>query len=277
MTCLTKVRYGEMRYHIDSVVADEAVRCGDCAVVRTDRGVEVGTVLTAPQSCDGCDCSAPGLGEVIRKATPEDVDRHKALEMVQKTPDYHFTVAKIEEMKLPMKLVKIERLFGGGKMIFHFLSEGRVDFRDLVKELARQFHTRIEMKQIGVRDEARLLGDFETCGRELCCRTWIGEFAPVTMKMAKNQKTTLDPGKISGRCGRLKCCLRYEDEVYTELRSMLPRKGTRVETPKGPGVIVSYDILKLQVTVEHANGERLAFALREVSKLDERGDSRADG
>jgi cell fate regulator YaaT (PSP1 superfamily) len=274
MACLTKVRYGEMRYHMDAVVNEEGVRCGDCAVVRTDRGVEVGTVLTAPTSCEGCDTSS--AGEVIRKATSEDVERHKALEMSQKTPDFHFAVAKIAELNLPMKLVKIERLFGGGKMVFHFLSEGRVDFRDLVKELARQFHTRIEMKQIGVRDEARLLGDFETCGRELCCRTWIGEFAPVTMKMAKNQKTTLDPGKISGRCGRLKCCLRYEDDVYTELRSMLPRKGTRVETPKGPGVIVSYEILRLQVTVEHQNGERLAFHLREVSRLDERGDSRAD-
>ncbi len=268
MDCVTTIRYSEMRYHTDAIVRDESVKCGDCAVVRTDRGVEIGTVLTEPKSCEGCDCSS-AAGEVIRKATPEDVDRHQALEMVEKTEEYHFAANKIRELNLPMKLVKIERLFGGGKMVFYFLSEGRVDFRDLVKELARPFHTRIEMKQIGVRDEARLLGDYETCGRELCCRTWIGEFQPVTMRMAKNQKTTLDPGKISGRCGRLKCCLRYEDDVYTELRAMLPRKGARIETPKGLGIVVSYEILKLQVTAELQSGERMSFSLREVSRADE--------
>jgi cell fate regulator YaaT (PSP1 superfamily) len=264
-----------MRYHQDAIVRDASVKCGDCAVAKTDRGVELVTVLTAPAECgEGCDCSS--MGEVLREASPADIQQQQSLEMVDKNPDYRFTVDKIVEMSLPMKLVKIERLFGGGKMVFHFLSDGRVDFRELVKELARHFHTRIEMKQIGVRDEARLLGDFETCGRELCCRTWIGEFAPVTMKMAKNQKTTLDPGKISGRCGRLKCCLRYEDDVYTELRSMLPRKGAMVMTQKGRGIVVSYEILRLQVTLDLENGERQTFPLREVSRMDDHGDSRAD-
>ena len=135
---------------------------------------------------------------------------------------------RIDALRLPMKLVRVERLLGGGRLSFYFMAEGRVDFRDLVRDMAREYRMRIELKQLGARDEAKVLGDVSYCGRELCCSSWIREMKPVTMKMAKNQKSTLDPSKISGICGRLLCCLRYEDDVYTELRKELPRRGTRV-------------------------------------------------
>ena len=143
-----------------------------------------------------------------------------------------------KEMNLPMKMVDLEHLFGGDRIIYYFMAEGRVDFRDLVRQLGKEFNTRVEMRQIGARDEARVLGDFDTCGLELCCKKFLKVLQPVSMRMAKVQRTTLDPSKISGRCGRLKCCLRYENEGYEELEKRLPKQNQWVLTEQGPGRVL---------------------------------------
>ena len=163
-----------------------------------------------------------------------------------------------------MKLASVEHLYGTKKIIFYYLANGRIDFRELVKDLAKEYQARIEMKQIGVRDEARLLADYEHCGRELCCRSYLKNLEPVTMKMAKNQKATLDPSKISGRCGRLMCCLRYEDRVYEELKNSLPKKGSVVKTIKGTGEVVNYDVLQQQVVIETENRSRQTVSVGEI-------------
>ena len=155
----------------------------------------------------------------------------------------------IERLGLPMQLVDVEHLFGGERIIVYYLAESRVDFRELVRQLAGEFQTRIEMRQIGVRDEAKLLADYGDCGKPVCCNNHLVEMPPVSMKMAKLQKATLDPTKISGRCGRLKCCLRYEYETYDRLRKELPPVGATVDTPEGRGKVVGQEILCAQLTV----------------------------
>ena len=163
-----------------------------------------------------------------------------------------------------MQIIKAEYSFDRSKILFYFTSDGRVDFRNLVKDLAKMYKSRIEMKQIGVRDEAKLLAEYEHCGRELCCRTFLRNLEPVTMKMAKNQKATLDPSKISGRCGRLMCCLRYEDEAYEEMKHTLPRKGTLIVTTKGVGEVVDYDILQQKVTMEAKDKKLVVVTKKEI-------------
>jgi len=163
-----------------------------------------------------------------------------------------------------MELVDVEHLFGGERIIFYFLAEKRVDFRDLVKDLAREYQTRIEMRQIGVRDEAKLLADYGDCGKPVCCNTHMTVMPPVSMKMAKLQKSTLDPTKISGRCGRLKCCLRFEHEVYEEFQQQLPPVGARVVTRKGQGKVLAQEVLARRVLVEFEDGRRLPVAADEV-------------
>jgi len=202
------------------------VKPGDKVVARTERGVEYALILTAAEAVPEGE-AAPAV-EVLRKATPEDERRQAEIDASGRSAEFRFCRDKVQELKLPMRLVRAEKILGGQRLTFYFMAEGRVDFRDLVRELSREFKMRIELKQIGARDEAKILGDVSYCGRELCCSSWIREMRPVNMKMAKNQKSTLDPTKISGMCGRLLCCLRYEDEVYTELRKALPRRGARV-------------------------------------------------
>src|SRR5437773_3138112 len=159
--------------------------------------------------------------------------------------------------KLQMELVDVEHLFGGERIVFYFLAEKRVDFRELVKDLAREFRTRIEMRQIGVRDEAKLLADYGDCGKPVCCNTHMAVMPPVSMRMAKLQKSTLDPTKISGRCGRLKCCLRFEQDVYEEFQKELPPPGARILTPKGQGRVLAQEILARKVLVEFEDGRRV--------------------
>ncbi|MBM4032220.1 MAG: hypothetical protein FJ291_10585, partial [Planctomycetes bacterium] len=177
---------------------------GEKCILRTERGVELGEVVCRSEPSPTGQDETP-VGQILRRATPRDVARCDEIEESFASQEYNFCQAKIREHNLPMKLVSVEHLFGGDKIIFYFLAEGRVDFRALVKDLAAQYRTRIEMRQIGVRDEARLLADVEHCGRMLCCKSFMKDLAPVTMRMAKAQKTTLDPAKISGRCGRLMC------------------------------------------------------------------------
>jgi hypothetical protein len=167
-----------------------------------------------------------------------------------------------------MKLVAVEHLFGGDRIIFYFLAETRVDFRALVRDLAQEYRTRIEMRQIGVRDEARLLGDYERCGRPLCCRAWIKELQPVSMKMAKLQKATLDPTKISGRCGRLMCCLRFEDTTYRDLVKNLPRRNTYVRLPQGVARVVDGDVVTQIVAVQMEDGKRANVPVESIVERD---------
>jgi cell fate regulator YaaT (PSP1 superfamily) len=173
----------------------------------------------------------------------------------------------IKEMNLPMKIVDAEHVFGGERIIFYFMSDGRVDFRELVKRVAQEYQTRIEMRQIGSRDEAKLLGDVESCGQQCCCQRFLKHLKPVNMRMAKMQKATLDPAKISGYCGRLKCCLRYEDKNYTELKKRLPKKNTRVKTKQGRGKVVDTQILTQLVMVEYESGERKAVGVEDIEIL----------
>jgi len=248
------VRYGAMGLIGRFIYSLDRWRRGQRVVIQSDRGMEIGTIL-----CRGSDSGDGGpklRGDVLRLITHVDEieERHLA-EGTQR--ELEFCRQRIAERKLPMKLVEAEHLFGGDRIVFYFLSESRVDFRALVRDLAREFQTRIEMRQIGVRDEARLLGDYERCGRPLCCRAWIKDLEPVSMKMAKVQKATLDPTKISGRCGRLMCCLRYEHTTYRELVKNLPRKNTIVGTAQGRGKVVGSDAVTQMVGVLLEAGTRV--------------------
>src|SRR5581483_3604485 len=210
-------------------------------------------------------------GEIVRALTQEDrlqVDRLHQSEQREFLRCREF----IAQRSLQMELVDVEHLFGGERIIFYFLAEKRVDFRDLVKDLAREYRTRIEMRQIGVRDEAKLLADYGDCGKPVCCNTHMAVMPPVSMRMAKLQKSTLDPSKISGRCGRLKCCLRFEQDVYEEFHKQLPSAGTRILTAKGPGRVLAQEILARKVLVEFEDGRRLLVAADEIlSKLGSKG------
>ena len=263
----TIVRYGAMGHVGNFSAGFSGLRKGDKCVVRTERGVEVGAILSMVEPYQGDDAGKGMVGEILRRMTPEDFKRRENIEEVEVPKEFEFCKKRIQERGLPMNLASVEHLLGNTKIIFYFLADGRVDFRELVKDLAQEYHTRIEMRQIGVRDEARLLADYEHCGRELCCKTFIKDLEPVTMKMAKNQKATLDPSKISGRCGRLMCCLRFEDKTYDELKRELPRKGTRVATPEGEGEVVGHEILKQVVTVELPEDRELIFPLNQIEIL----------
>lgn len=268
-------RYGSMR-HIGLFRTEiRDLRRGERCILRTDRGVELGESVDRGWEAKK-DEAASIIGQVLRRATPRDVTRSQEIEEQHAPQEFNFCARQIEEHDLPMKLVSVEHLFGGDKIIFYFLADGRVDFRALVKDLAQQYRTRIEMRQIGVRDEARLLADVEHCGRELCCKSFMKDLEPVSMRMAKAQKTTLDPTKISGRCGRLMCCLRFEDKVYAELRANLPKRGTHVNTPRGNGTVIGSETLKQAVTVE-VEGEGVStFPVAEIEVLPEDGQPTQD-
>jgi cell fate regulator YaaT (PSP1 superfamily) len=208
------VRYGAMRLlGVFSAPAEQHFTRGTRVIARTDRGLEAGEVLcdATPEAVEKL--SDPGGGQILRAMTPED--RHELVRLRQQAQQ-QFEVCRrhIERLDLKMNLIDVEHLFGGERIVVYYLAENRVDFRELVRVLAGEFQTRIEMRQIGVRDEAKLLADYGDCGCPVCCNTHLVEMPPVSMRMAKLQKATLDPTKISGRCGRLKCCLRYEYESY---------------------------------------------------------------
>lgn len=209
---------------------------GDLVVVETARGIECATVSEAVKAVDDIKIVKP-LKKVLRLA--DSIDKRK-VEENRKKADEAFKVCekKIAEHKLDMKLVDVEYAFDGNKILFYFTSDGRVDFRDLVKDLASSFHTRIELRQIGVRDEAKMLGGLGICGQPFCCARFLDDFQPVSIKMAKEQGLSLNPTKISGSCGRLMCCLKYEQDAYEYLNSITPPVGSLVKTPSGNGVVV---------------------------------------
>ena len=263
MRHILTIRYGVLKNTSDFFAAFNSLKKGDPVIIRSSRGVEFGEVITKVKEIDDTD-PIENFGEVLRKATPDDREKQKKITDEMIPVEFKFCQKKIKEHKLLMKLASVEHLFGTKKIIFYFLANGRVDFRELVKDLAKEYQARIEMKQIGVRDEARLLADYEHCGRELCCRSFLKNLEPVTMKMAKNQKATLDPSKISGRCGRLMCCLRYEDKVYEDLKHVLPKKGSIVKTAKGVGEVINYDVLQQQVTIEMENRNKIHVSVHDI-------------
>jgi len=257
------VRYGAMRSVATFKYDGSRLIRGDAVILRTDRGLEEGRVvdkITLDE--EGAKGSKPGT--LLRKVSADDRKRIKNIEEELSRAELRFARQKAAESGIEMKVVYVEHLFGGEKIIFYFLANGRVDFRKLVRELARNYQTRIELKQIGVRDEARLLADYEHCGQELCCRTWIKRLQPVTMKFAKNQKATLDPSKISGGCGRLMCCLRYEDKTYEELRKRLPSRKSVVYTKMGDGLVVDSDILSQTVVIQDEAGRRVLVPVDDI-------------
>ena len=225
---------------------------GDMAIVETARGVECGEVAMENREIEDKDIVHP-LKKMIRKATQGDL---KKVEENRKKERHAFEICekKILDHKLEMKLVDVEYTFDNNKILFYFTADGRVDFRELVKDLASVFRTRIELRQIGVRDEAKMMGGLGICGRPFCCTSFLGEFQPVSIKMAKEQGLSLNPVKISGTCGRLMCCLKYEQAAYSDLLRTTPKNGAVVNTPEGRGVVVDVNLLTgmLKVRMDRA-------------------------
>lgn len=245
---------------------------GDYAVVDTARGLEYGMVVTDARLAGNEDYVAP-LRSVVRKATEEDKATYKRNLELEKEA-LVICAEKVKEHGLNMKLLSAEYTFDGRKVLFYFTADGRVDFRDLVKDLATSFHTRIELRQVGYRDETRLEGGIGICGRPYCCHTFLSDFAPVSIKMAKDQNLSLNPVKISGTCGRLMCCLRYEESTYEELTKNLPGEGDLVDTPSGSGEVLHVNVLRqlVKVGIAQEKGDVLLkeFPLDEIHILKHR-------
>jgi cell fate regulator YaaT (PSP1 superfamily) len=277
----TGVRYGSMNWIGEfRLPAKVDIDYGAKVVIQSDRGIEIGEQvgLTCPDhpcavkaeqvkhyvDVSGGEFYRLRAGRILRPASPQDLAEHVHLNSHVRE-DVAECARLAREAGLKMKVITAEHLLGGERIVFYFRSEGRIDFRELVRALAQHYQTRIEMRQVGARDEARLIADYEVCGRECCCKNFLKKLRPVTMRMAKLQKSTLDPSKVSGRCGRLRCCLRYEHEGYDELLNNLPRLGTRVETASGPGKVVDRQVLTQLVLVRCDDGREVAVPVDETA------------
>lgn len=281
------VRFGYMRMVGEFPYTGEAKPgCGSKIVVRTHRGTEIGEMLTSTCPNAGCSKSVTrkemleyiensggrqypfhDRGKALRIATPEDLSEQERLE--QKKNELRMTAKRmIEQAGLPMQVIEAEPLLGGERIVIYFGADDRIDFRDLVQEMQREFGCKVELRQIGARDEARITADYERCGQYCCCKNFLKVLKPVSMKSAKVQKATLDPLKISGRCGRLMCCLRYEDETYEQLRKNLPHRKSRVGTPDGDGFVVSTQILTQLALIKLDNGTEAAFPIEDLTEPD---------
>lgn len=252
------------------------IKEGDGVIVETARGTEFGDVVGAPQQVEEDKIVAP-LKEVQRVATEHDREQRDKNRAKEKEA-FATCLKKIAEHKLDMKLVDVEYSYNGAKVVFYFTADGRVDFRELVKDLAAVFKTRIELRQIGVRDEAKMLGGLGSCGLPVCCKTFLADFTPVSIKMAKEQNLSLSPTKISGICGRLMCCLKYEQDSYESMRRQMPRMNREVITSDGAGTVLENNVIteKTRVRVALADG---TFDVREYPfrELKLKGGSRSDG
>lgn len=248
---------GKIQYY---EIGELRPKIGEFVIVEADRGLDYGEVISEPEMVADIVLEEP-LRKITRIAAKADLEQIKKNR--EKTKEAFATCQKkIQEHALKMKLIEAEYSFDRSKLIFYFTAEGRIDFRELVKDLARIFKARIELKQIGVRDEARLLGGFGPCGKELCCATFLKDFEPVTIRMAKEQNLPLNPAKISGVCGRLMCCLGYEHRLYVELLKGLPREGERIEVEGGAGKVLSVNALKRSVTVDVGEGRQVEVPCR---------------
>ncbi|AND83326.1 stage 0 sporulation protein [Clostridium tyrobutyricum] len=224
-------------------------------IVETARGIEFGECVVEPKQIEEDDIVSP-LKNVLRIASEEDIKKHNENKAKEKEA-FSICIDKIEQHDLKMKLIDVEYTFDNNKVIFYFTADGRVDFRELVKDLASIFRTRIELRQIGVRDEAKMIGGLGPCGRAMCCSTFLGDFAPVSIKMAKEQNLSLNPTKISGICGRLMCCLNYEQNTYEDIRRILPKVQSIVDTPYGKGEVLSNSVVEesIKVKIKSKDGE----------------------
>ncbi len=232
---------------------------GDPVLVETERGVALGRIAVAPAELKGP--PAQPLKKAMRVANEEDLERESKNRELEKEA-FDACGELVREKGLSMKLLIVESLFDRSKVIFYFEAEGRVDFRELVRDLARRFHTRIEMRQVGVRDEAKIIGGVGCCGRELCCAKWLSDFAPISVRMAKSQNIALNPAKISGICGRLMCCLAYEHKMYEELSRGMPKVGKKIETPYGEVKVIRRNALESSFTI-YAEGKEIEVDLVE--------------
>ena len=237
--------------------AGHVIEEGDNVIVETARGMEFGIVSSGPRNVKENDIVKP-LKKVVRIANEKDIARNEE-NMKKRSEALRICQEKVTRHNLDMKLVDVEYTFDNNKIIFYFTADGRVDFRELVKDLASVFRMRIELRQIGVRDEAKMIGGVGSCGRGLCCNTWLRDFEPVSIKMAKVQNLSLNPTKISGICGRLMCCLKYENDIYNELKKGMPNAGERVRTPDGIAVVTDVNILeslvRTRLVLEEASPE----------------------
>jgi len=239
---------------------------GDKAIVTTESGPAMGSVATGLRVLSR-DKLPRTLRKVVRRATDADMQAHEGN---VKTEDeaLAFCMEKIKQRNLSMRLVNVEALFDKSKLVFYFTAESRIDFRELVKDLVRKYKTRIELRQIWVRSEARLYGGIGMCGRELCCSSFLNSFAPVSIKMAKEQNMLLNPEKISGLCGRLMCCLAFEHEQYTEAKKNMPKTGKIVITPEGKGKVLRQKILERMVVVDLGDGKEVEVPVDEIQRED---------
>jgi cell fate regulator YaaT (PSP1 superfamily) len=257
-TALVMVRGQNRSAHFNA--GEHTLRPGDEVVIQTDQGKAIGEVLEPPVvlGCRGCKHQT-----ILRKATPEEISKDGENRELEKKA-FEYCMKTIEEWEIPMRLVQVEFHLDRSKAVFYFTAEKRVDFRELVRTLAREFSTRIEMKQIGIRDEARLLGGVGPCGMSFCCSTFLKEFAPISVKMAKEQNVILNPNKISGGCGRLLCCLNYEYEQYREASRGVPKIGKKVNLPEGTGKVRSVDIFSRTVTIDMTDAKPLVIDIDDL-------------
>jgi len=237
---------------------------GDKVIVETERGRALGTVVRKPREIPA-DEAPPKLKSILRLAEENDLQMARSNSLREKEA-LQFCQQRVKQRNMEMKLVRAEYLFDGSKIIFYFTADGRVDFRELVRDLAQHFRTRIEMRQIGVRDEAKQVGGLGICGRELCCSSHLREFVPVSVKMAKAQGLALNPTKISGQCGRLLCCLAYEYETYNEMKKTLPKCGKKFQFESGQVEVISRDILAQKVTICDRSGVRSQLHIDELQR-----------
>lgn len=246
------------------------IKKNDYVIVETARGIEFGQAVIGIKEISEEEI-VPPLKKVLRIATEEDIQINEENKRKEKEA-FEICLKKIECHNLDMKLIDVEYTFDNNKIIFYFTAEGRVDFRELVKDLAAIFKTRIELRQIGVRDESKMIGGLGPCGRVLCCSTFLGEFAPVSIKMAKEQNLSLNPTKISGICGRLMCCLKYEHEMYEKILERLPSIGSIVMTPNGKGVVVEtntiLEIAKVKVKLPDDTEDIIPFSIDEIEEIE---------
>lgn len=243
---------------ITEMEVPDDTKIGDYLVSEIDKGPCLGVVITEPRDTDKA-----GLKRATRKATEEEVTRYFSLKENEKHA-LDFCRNRIREMNLPMKLLFAEYLFGGTKLLFYFVSESRVDFRELVKELAKEFKIRIELRQVGVRDEAKIVGGLGNCGNVCCCKKFLNNFSIVSIKMVKEQSLALNPAKISGICGRLMCCLSYEYEMYLEYKKGFPKLGKRVKIAQGEGKVVKHNSLFSTITVELDDGKEITVGVKDL-------------
>lgn len=263
------VRCGSMRT-LHSLQARDTYRRGEQVVARTPRGMELGEILSEATPEAIAYLKDPPVGNIMRSATQQDQNELQRIHQKQRQ-EFETTRRIVNELKLELDLVDVEHVFGGERIVVYYISEDRIDFRELVKLLAHEFQTRIEMRQIGVRDEAKLLADYGDCGKPVCCNTHLLQMPPVSMKMAKLQKATLDPSKISGRCGRLKCCLRYEFDTYEEIADSMPPLGCDVVTQQGRGRVLHHELLARQLLLQMEDGRRIMVPLAEILSVLRRG------